>query len=326
MRNLLFCALTFIVACADAHGRIPTNLASSAPATPAAPLPSAAPVTLANAAPNVQHDAAVIMLAMINDSRKAAGLTAVALDEDAGFRAALRHARDMASNGFLGHWGTDGSVPEQRYSEAGGVHMVLENALCITDEKRRAIEENASITRADIEQAEHMFFDELPPNDGHRLNILKPQHTHVAIAFALAKAGPGETVFPCIVQEFTDHHGTYGALPGEGSPGQVLHVTASLEAGATPFAVGIARLPVPSPLTAAVANTRRSYPVPVPDETFWPKGFKTRLEVSVEGQALRFDAPLPSSKGPALYEVSIWAKLAKANDFRMVSLRTIRVR
>jgi uncharacterized protein YkwD len=324
MRNLLFCAVPFLVFCAEHLLPVKGAPAGARLATPSTAISGAFSQAVPTPQGGGQREAALRMLAMINESRTAAGLTPVLLDEGAGYRAALRHARDMASNGFLGHWGTDGSVPEQRYTEAGGVHMVLENALCVTDEKRRAIDENARFADADIAQAEHMFFDELPPNDGHRLNILKPQHTHVAIAFALAQAGPGETVFPCIVQEFTDHHGMYGDLPGEAMPSQQVHVTANLESGAVLGAVGLARLPWPNPLSAAVANTRRSYPVPVPEEIFWPKGFKTRLEVTIEGSALRFDAPLPAA--PGLYEVSIWAKLAKASDFRIVSLRTIRVR
>ena len=68
------------------------------------------------------------MLALINRDRASQGLVPVELDEGAPTLAGQRHAEDMVRLGFLGHWGSDGSVPEQRHTEAGGADMVLERA------------------------------------------------------------------------------------------------------------------------------------------------------------------------------------------------------
>ena len=65
------------------------------------------------------------MVDLINRDRASMGLPPVTFDEGAPTRAGQEHAEDMAQNGFLGHWGTDGSVPEQRFTEAGGLDMVL---------------------------------------------------------------------------------------------------------------------------------------------------------------------------------------------------------
>ena len=35
-----------------------------------------------------------------------------------------------------------------------------------------------------MEEIEASYFNETPPNDGHRRNILAPEHTHVGIALA----------------------------------------------------------------------------------------------------------------------------------------------
>ncbi|HYP87234.1 MAG TPA: CAP domain-containing protein, partial [Polyangiaceae bacterium] len=90
---------------------------SQAQATRAVPRP---------AGPAPGDQASRYMLTLINRDRAAAGLEPVELDPVATV-GAERHARDMAKHGFTAHWGTDGSVPEQRYTEAGGTDMVQEN-------------------------------------------------------------------------------------------------------------------------------------------------------------------------------------------------------
>ena len=224
------------------------------------------------------------MLELINRDRRSMGLGPVELDEGAPTQSAERHARDMALNAFLGHWGTDGSVPEQRLTEAGGADMVLENAFCITDEKKRELERDPRIDASEVERAERMFFNEVPPNDGHRKNILKPFHKRVGIGFGLAKPAGNEILVPCISQEFIDVLGTYEAIPGSVKAGSKLHVAGVLVKEVQMGAVGIGKLPSPAPISTAEANRRRAYPVPKPDVMYWPKGFVTPLPVTVDGQ------------------------------------------
>jgi hypothetical protein len=109
--------------------------------------------------------------------------------------------------------------------------MMLENASCITDEKPRALEDSPMILRTDLDAAESMFFDEVPPHDGHRRNILKPSHTRVAIGIAVPQGTP-----PCIVQEFIDELGTYDPLPPTAKVGQRVTVAGVLgeDGAATP--------------------------------------------------------------------------------------------
>jgi hypothetical protein len=263
------------------------------------------------------------MLSLINRDRRREGLAPVALETGPASKAATRHARDMAANAFLGHWGLDGSVPEQRHTEAGGVDMVLENALGLVDERARGLAAEPVFERKQIVEAERMFFEETPPNDGHRQNILKPWHTHVGIGLAMAKPGPNEIVFPCVVQEFVDRYGTHAPIPQKIARGASVHIESTFAPGVTGGAVGVVKMPAPEVLTPKVANTRRTYPVPEPEETFWPKGFKTRIPVQLVGQTLRFD--LPMKPEPGLYEISVWARLSGRKDYRIVSLRTVTV-
>lgn len=263
------------------------------------------------------------MLELINRDRASAGLEAVVLDEGPAQRAGQAHAEDMARRGYLGHWGSDGSVPEQRFTEAGGTDMVLENASCFTDEKNRTLDRAPAIDPKSVELAERMFFNERPPHDGHRRNILKPWHKRVGIGVAQPIATETEIAAPCFAQEFVDAYGTYGALPRSARVGDVVHVDGAVQSPATFAGVGMARIDVPRPLGVGELNRRRSYPVPAPYVMYWPPGFQTPIPVRTTANRFMVDVPVSDEGKPGLYEVSIWASVPGSNDLVMVSLRTI---
>src|SRR5262249_17546265 len=151
----------------------------------------------------------------INRDRASEHLPPVELDEGAPTIAGQRHAEDMAHFGFLGHWGSDGSVPEQRYTEAGGADINFENAACVTDEQQRVIDPNPTIDPKALDDYESMFFNEKPPNDGHRKNILRPKVKRVGIGIALAQPLPNEIMVPCVSQELTYAYGTFAKIPAK---------------------------------------------------------------------------------------------------------------
>jgi uncharacterized protein YkwD len=273
--------------------------------------------------PLTVREARQYMVALVNRDRASAGLRPVELDEGPPTVAGDAHAADMAQLGYLGHWGSDGSVPEQRHTQAGGADMVLENALCFTDEIARRLDPKPLIDPAQIERAESLFFDEVPPNDGHRRNILKPAHTKVGIGVAQSTETAKELAVPCFAQEFVDGYGTYAPLPKTAKVGARVHVAATLVAGVRPTGVGIARVASPKPLAASELNRRRSYPVPKPYQLYWGKGFVTPIVVDIAGRELSVDVPLSDGGQPGLYEVSVWAKLPGSEEQAMVSVRTI---
>jgi uncharacterized protein YkwD len=266
------------------------------------------------------------MVELINRDRATQGLAPVELDESVPTRAGQAHADDMASRGYLGHWGSDGSVPEQRYTEAGGTDMVLENASCFVDGRSRTLDASPRIDPKNVELAESMFFNERPPNDGHRQNILKPWHKKVGIGVAQPMATPMEIPVPCFAQEFVDPFGSYSGAPARMRVGDVLHVQGTLTAPATFAGVGLARTDAPKPIAISELNRRRSYPVPAPYQMYWPAGFKTAIPVRVNGASFAIDVPVSDGGRTGMYELSVWATLPGSSDFVMVSLRTIQVR
>lgn len=265
------------------------------------------------------------MLTLINRDRASQGLGPVELDEGAPTIAGQSHAEDMVRLGYLGHWGSDGSVPEQRYTEAGGADMVLENALCFTDEAKRQVDTKPLIDPKQIERAESLFFDEVPPNDGHRKNILKPTHTKVGIGVAQSTETAKELAVPCFAQEFIDGYGSYAPLPRAAKVGATMHVEGTLAAGVRPMGVGVARIASPKPIPPSELNRRRSYPVPKPYQMYWGPGFVTPIVVAITGQKLAIDMPLSDKGQPGLYEISVWGKIGASEQPAMLSLRTILV-
>jgi uncharacterized protein YkwD len=268
-------------------------------------------------------DARRYMLELVNRDRASMGLAPVVFDEGPATRAGQAHAEDMAKNGYLGHWGTDGSVPEQRFSDAGGTDMVLENASCFTDEKMRALDKTPRIDPKNVELAEDMFFHETPPHDGHRRNILKPWHKRVGIGVAQPLATPMEVPAPCFAQEFVDPYGTYAPAPRKVRIGDILHVEGTIAAPATFAGVGLARTEGPKPLPVGELNRRRSYPVPTPYQMYWPPAYQTPIPVKVIGKNFNIDIPVSDAGKGGLYELSVWASIPGADDLVMVSLRTM---
>jgi len=282
------------------------------------------------------------MLALVNADRQSEGLGAVEVD-DLAARAAQRHADDMAKQGYRAHWGSDGSVPEQRYTEAGGEHLVHENVTCFFDGKERELEPEPVFSAEELEAAERVYMAEKPPNDGHRLNILIPTHNRLGVGLAKAK-GLAQV---CVSQEFVDAYGEYEPLPKTARAGQRITVAGRVEDPAVFGGVGIAQGPLPTELLASDLNSTSTYVMPTPYATYFPKGFVTPREVKLENG--RFSIELLLDHGAGRYAISIWARFngvggaggdgappkngnaappnnKTENQLDMVSLRTIVVR
>jgi uncharacterized protein YkwD len=281
-----------------------------------APKPVARPT-----APAAVDEAVDYMLTLINRDREAHGLPAVELDPVAS-KGGERHARDMAAHGFTAHWGSDGSVPEQRYTEAGGSDMVQENVACLFDGVPRELDASPRFDPALLEQLQKMFMDEVPPNDGHRKNILKKNHHRVGIGLAQ----PAAVNQPCLAQEFVDDFGDYGDLPAEAKRTVTLHIDGEIRDVLRFGGVGVGRIDLPAPKSAKELNATSVYRIPAPETLYFPPGFKTPKPVKLDGQKFAIDVGLGPRPGAGRYEISIWAKEPGSNELFMVSLRTIMVK
>ena len=185
------------------------------------------------------------VLDLINRDRASLGLAALPWDEAAA-RAARRHAEDMAAHGFTAHWGSDGSVPESRYTEAGGEDAMFENVGCFVDGAAQPLALDAPYASEGLDAFERAFMDEAPPHDGHRRNILSRAHTAVGVGVA---AVSGSRV-PCVAEEFVDDHGDYEPLPRRAHVGDFIEVRGEVRPPAELALVGVARIDLPAPRAA----------------------------------------------------------------------------
>jgi uncharacterized protein YkwD len=287
---------------------------SSCNPPPAAPERPAGPMELEMARRYV--------LELVNVDRRATGLPPVERDAVAE-RAAQEHAEDMAHLGFTAHWGSDGSVPEERYTLAGGVHFVQENAACFFDATKRELAAGALFEASPLEQIEAAFMGEAPPHDGHRKNILGSTHTGLGIGLAQ----PVGVAQPCMTQEFVDVRGKYEALPRKVALGQSVRVAGELAEPLRFGGVGVSRIDPRQPLTARHLNGTSSYPIPAPYQTYFPEGYQTPKPVQLAGRRFSIELPLTEHKRPGRYGVSVWAIYPDSGErLVMVSLRVVAVR
>lgn len=121
------------------------------------------------------------LLNLVNTERAVARLAPLKNDVLAN-EVAQKHAIEMAAGRFLSHWGRDGLKPYHRYSFAGGSDFVAENVSAFDN----TLSFNPDVLRRDLTYMHMRMYSETPPDDGHRRNILTPEHTHVGFGAALA--------------------------------------------------------------------------------------------------------------------------------------------
>jgi uncharacterized protein YkwD len=315
--NWLMAALVGAMACTSACQPLPTVAASSAGPTyvsEAGPVPRPT-------GPLSAEDATRYVLALVNHDRSEVGAPPVEWDDTAA-RAGQDHVNDMAANGYTAHWGTDGSVPEARYTRVGGAQLMKENVACFFDGQHRDVDGGARFDPIDLEKIETAFMSEVPPNDGHKKNILGKWHNKVGIALAMPVGVPQ----PCMAQEFVDQYGEYASVPATAKVGETVTVAGEVQGPAKFAGVGIARIEPVRPLTVAHLNSTSTYAIPKPFVLYFPRGYQTPKPVTVDGNRFTIDVPLTDHEQPGRYEISVWGAFPDDPALVMLSLRTIDVR
>ncbi len=284
---------------------------------------TSAPATTPQAQPGMltRAQAEKYMLDLVNRDRKAHGLNPVVWNATAA-KAGQRQAEDMAKHGFTAHFGTDGSYPEQRHTEAGGVAMVTENVACFADAKDRELDPDPLFPVEELDRIERTFMDEVPPMDGHRRNILTAQHTSLGVGLSKTK----ELHIVCLAQEFIDDYGKYEPVPKKAALGANIRVAGEVVGNAQIAAVGLARVDLPKARTAADLNKTYAYAMPQPYVTYFPKGFKSPIPLNVNGNSFWIEVPLSDRNKPGLYSLSVWGRFSHTKDLLMISLQTIEVK
>lgn len=146
-------------------------------------------------------------LFLINSDRHAYGLSNVTIS---GVESGQQHAISMLQGGYFSHWDTYGMKPYMRYTLLGGRGAVSENvAYVLSYSKECFFSECSNVSGIDIRTAlkdmeyNMMYNDSVCCNNGHRDNILDPNHNQVSIGVAYS----GKTAY--LVEDFIDNYITW---------------------------------------------------------------------------------------------------------------------
>ncbi len=180
----------------------PRPTATARPTVTPTPTPRPTATPISTPSPHLLHlDEKRYMLELINNARRANGLTAVELGDNI---AAQLHVESALKNCVSSHWGLDGLKPGMRYSLAGGYQSNGENGsgldYCYSARDRVA---PIGSVRQKILQAHRGLMG----SPGHRANILRETHRKVNIGLAWNRYNL------YLVQHFEGGHVEYEQLP-----------------------------------------------------------------------------------------------------------------
>ena len=157
----------------------------------------------------------------------------------------------------MSHWNLDGNGPDYRYSQAGGLDSSSENVYqykrWYDDGSPAPIEDWTSV----IAGAE----ESLMGSEGHRKNILSPEHTGVGIGIAYNET-TGEVA---IDQLFVNHYAKLWPLPLQATVGERLTIKGRLEPGVSNPVLHLAYEKFPESMTVEELNQTETY-IPPTDE------------------------------------------------------------
>lgn len=273
------------------------------------------------------QEAREFMLLLINKERKKNNCCALTLNPVA-TKAAQDHSDEMAILCFASHWNTAGKDAWQRYTEVGGSHKLSENFFVLILNKRSAknnesfkLDKNQTFSKEYLEQMHKIFMNERPPNDGHRVNILKLQHNQIGIGLSYSIHPSGESRI-CMAQEFIDNYGEYGKLPNRIQRGVPLKISGTFKKDILFDSIVVYRRKLPSPLNNEQLNNM--HPKKNMFEEIiceYSSEVKTWYSANVQKFCLEI---IPDKKWKrGLYYVAVYANVPNIEKAVNVSFRTI---
>lgn len=230
-----------------------------------------------------------VMQELINEDRRKNGLSEVAWDETAAV-AGTQHAIEMAQYGYISHYNLDGYGPDYRYSLAGGLHTIQEN-IHLTKYSMNNTPQSAN----EWEQLVRKAQESLMGSEGHRNNILSPEHTHVGIGIAHDM----DDGYFAITQEFVNQYLTLQPIPHSVSLGETVNLLGWLNSEASDPILNLAYEPLPK---ARSLDDLQAESYVSPSETY----LTPPINVSEDGQ-LTASFKLNNDDQLGLYHVRIWA-------------------
>jgi uncharacterized protein YkwD len=268
------------------------------------------------------------MVGLINRDRASYGLPPVELDDVASV-VGQRHTVEMALSKYVSHWDALGRKPDQRYSEQGGQAAVSENVLVTHDfapGENYMLAPTQLFYSKELEQIESLFFNEPPPEDGHRRNILHASHNKVGIGLTMTV--PGNRVI--CAQEFVNQYGKINKVPALHARGASFPVKGELPKGVSVYSVDIYREAAPTPMSTTELRATHSYYLPTERIARYlpsPYTSASRVDVAATQSGERFSVDVRAGQNwtPGLYYVVVWVKRSDSNVPLVTSSQTVAI-
>ncbi len=235
------------------------------------------------------------VLAVINENRARHMLSPLKLDILA-CRVASRTASEAVKGRYFGHWDMRGEKPYHRYAFAGGMDHVTENAAMRWSSLPMTRSYNDVLKF--IIEAHMAMYNETPPNDGHRRNILNPWHTHVGLGFSLI-----DNDFR-YYEEYVDRYLRFDAINTPVKAGDDVKISGAVSVpGYGAYFAVVFYEPFPDPMTPSEIKGRGSYP----DYTDTVMVQLPPWELNYDDAARSFNFSFKTRR-PGLYYVHIYIK------------------
>ena len=277
------------------------------------------------------EDARALMLDLVNsDRRDRENLTDRLKIETTANKVAQSHAEDMARNRYLGHYDLEGKKAPQRYNEAGGTKVVIENVSYWEVENFEA-----AITPLMVRDVQRRWL--LSP--GHYKGIMTPEATHFGFGIALERHAQITVI--TAVQLFVVDRGEFQSIPlklrRSNSFPPAVNVTGRLDPGLTFAYAAVGVEPAPRPVTADYLNNHLApYSTPQPIAGYLEQAAEGRkrlsglqtyytFSISQENNAVKGQVFLDDGNGAnGLYYVYLYARDTAGNVVN-VSMQTCEI-
>lgn len=258
------------------------------------------------------------VLLLINAERTKNHLKPLKIDSTANL-AAQKHCNEMATLGYFSHWNVSGKKPWERYNEVGGVHNVGENLALMG-----VLPKGELFSTKNIYTLHNDFMNELPPEDGHKQQILRPEHTNVGIGLSYSKNKSGRS-FLYLVQEFIDIYGEYQPVDKIINRGKPFEIRGKFFPGVKFEQISIDWEPKPRKIAPSLLKNTGSYSEGIDlVSTISLESDPEYVDLSMNKRQQIFSVKVQPDNHwkPGLYYIKIYAKLPHLNEPTLVSTRT----
>ncbi|HVA83189.1 MAG TPA: CAP domain-containing protein, partial [Candidatus Aquilonibacter sp.] len=164
-------------------------------------------------------------LSLINNDRAQYGLAPVTLSNEP---SAQQHSQSMLDNNYFSHWDTYGMKPYMRYTLLGGTQGVAENIAYQSGSSCTLLFCSGNINPQNaLQEMEYsmMYNDSACCKNGHRDNILDPNHNQVSIGIAYNSS----TIY--FTEDFIDSYIFWNANSPGYSNGGEMYLSGTLPSG-----------------------------------------------------------------------------------------------